>query len=196
MKSSITTLICLFHMMMYKDIYGYQALQDIDYWGGDMFRIEESIPIKCIDYCAMAPACMLATWFGNVCYMKNETTKPSPKSGAITFIMYPNMIDENVLTNNYTNNNPQNVSHLNDTKNNTDFVIEIPKTILPTPEINLTAKLPIPANTTVVPVTTIVNTTEVPHITATTEPKKSIASRQSTKILTAITLIMFSILVI
>ncbi len=135
-------------------VYGYQLLQDIDYWGGDMFDVQETIPIKCIEYCAMVPACVLTTWFDEMCYIKNETTKPSPKEGAVTFLMYP-------TANESTATSPIELTpNSTSVENSTNVEIEVPTSIVPAP------------------VSTVAPTTIVPAVE---EPKKSDVTHVSMK---------------
>lgn len=70
---------------------GYELKVDTDYYGGDLYPIYNiSSSLVCMNYCESVRGCRLATWCGDVCYIKDTKTEPSEKLGCVTFDMYPN----------------------------------------------------------------------------------------------------------
>ncbi len=70
--------------------HSYLLLQDTDYFGGDMFPIQNvNKSSSCLSLCERIVDCKLVTWYKDTCYIKNVKTTSTPKKGCVTYDMYP-----------------------------------------------------------------------------------------------------------
>ena len=142
---------------------GYELLRNIDYFGNDIFRVQEMTPLRCIDYCAAVPTCRLVTWFDNWCYLKNATSEPSDLSGSMTFVMYPEELDTNSVSSSGSMNDVQK----NASDNSTQLLTPNPSNVSTNTDIEVPPTMP----TVPVP-TTYPDTTLLPETSITEETKQ------------------------
>lgn len=67
---------------------------DVDHWGGDLFRVEETMPFRCFEHCVAIAQCKLVTWFDDACYLKHNMTEASTKTSAVSYIVDSDYINQ------------------------------------------------------------------------------------------------------